>query len=54
MSNQQLPPHSAESEKAVLGALLIDPDALHMVSDFLSQRTFTLASMGLFIGTSWT
>ena len=47
MSNQQLPPHSAESEKAVLGALLIDPDALHMVSDFLKPEDFYIGIHGL-------
>lgn len=47
MSNQQLPPHSAESERAVIGSLLIDPDALHMVSDFLKPEDFYIGRHGL-------
>lgn len=47
MTNQQLPPHSAESEQAIIGALLIDPDALHMVSDFLKPEDFYLGKYGL-------
>lgn len=34
------PPHSAEAEKTVLGALLIDPEAIVKVSDFLLPADF--------------
>lgn len=34
------PPHSAEAEKTVLGALLLDPDAIVKVSDFLKPEDF--------------
>lgn len=47
MSNQQLPPNSVESERAVIGSLLIDPDALHMVSDFLKPEDFYIGRHGL-------
>ena len=47
MSNQQLPPHSAESERAVIGSLLIDPDALYMINDFLKPEDFYIGHHGL-------
>lgn len=46
-NSNQLPPHSAESERAVIGSLLIDPDALHMVSDFLKPEDFYIGRHGL-------
>ena len=36
----RLPPHSAEAEEAVLGSLLIDPDAIFDVSNFLKPDSF--------------
>ena len=33
-------PHSLEAERTVLGALLLDPDAIIKVSDFLSTEDF--------------
>ena len=45
--NQQLPPNSVESERAVIGSLLIDPDALHMISDFLKPEDFYIGKNGL-------
>jgi replicative DNA helicase len=47
MHNQQLPPHNAESERAVIGSLLIDPDALYMVNDFLKPEDFYIGLHGL-------
>ncbi len=32
---ERLPPHSIEAEEAVLGSLLIDPDAVFEVASFL-------------------
>lgn len=37
---ERLPPHSAEAEEAVLGSLLIDPDAIFDVSTFLKPDSF--------------
>jgi replicative DNA helicase len=37
---ERLPPHSQEAEEAVLGSLLIDPDALFEVSNFLRPDAF--------------
>jgi replicative DNA helicase len=37
---ERLPPHSLEAEEAVLGSLLIDPDALFEVSNFLRPEAF--------------
>jgi replicative DNA helicase len=37
---ERLPPHSQESEEAVLGSLLIDPDAILEVSGFLRSDAF--------------
>lgn len=36
----RLPPHSIEAEEAVLGSLLIDPDAIFEVSTFLKPESF--------------
>jgi len=36
----RLPPHSVEAEEAVLGSLLIDPDAIFEVSTFLRPEAF--------------
>jgi len=36
----RLPPHSIEAEEAVLGSLLIDPDAIFEVSNFLKPNAF--------------
>ncbi len=36
----ETPPHSLEAEKTVLGALLLDPDAIVKVSDFLRPEDF--------------
>ena len=35
-----LPPSSLEAEEGVLGSLLIDPDAIALVADFLASRDF--------------
>lgn len=37
---ERLPPHSIEAEEAVLGSLLIDPDSLFEVSNFLKADAF--------------
>ncbi|MBK9055725.1 MAG: replicative DNA helicase [Chloroflexi bacterium] len=39
-SIERLPPHSIEAEEAVLGSLLIDPDALFEVATFLRPEFF--------------
>ncbi len=37
---ERLPPHSNEAEEAVLGSLLIDPDAIFEVASFLKPEAF--------------
>ncbi|MEJ2746532.1 MAG: replicative DNA helicase [Anaerolineae bacterium] len=37
---ERLPPHSVEAEEAVLGSLLIDPDAIFEVANFLRPDAF--------------
>ena len=37
---EKLPPHNTEAEEAILGALLIDPDAIFEVSTFLRPDAF--------------
>ncbi|MCP4361647.1 MAG: replicative DNA helicase [Chloroflexi bacterium] len=37
---ERLPPHSLEAEEALLGSLLIDPDAIFDVGTFLRPNTF--------------
>ncbi len=39
-STLRLPPQSLESEKALLGALLLKPDALHDISDMVHMDSF--------------
>ena len=36
----RMPPHSVEAEEAVLGSILIDPEALFRVSEFLRSEDF--------------
>jgi len=36
----RLPPHSIESEQAVLGALLISPDGLDQIADIVAENDF--------------
>lgn len=40
LSGLRIPPHSLESEQAVLGALMLRPSALHEISDLLSADMF--------------
>ena len=37
---ERLPPHSTESEQAVLGGLLIDPQAFNRIIEFLKPEYF--------------
>ncbi|MCA9873936.1 MAG: replicative DNA helicase, partial [Anaerolineales bacterium] len=39
-NGERLPPHSMEAEEALLGSLLIDPDALFEVNNFLRPEAF--------------
>ena len=39
---ERMPPHSIEAEEAVLGSILIDPEALDRVSDVLRAEDFYL------------
>lgn len=40
MSEQRVPPQSLEAERSVLGALLIDKDAIIKVAEFLRPEQF--------------
>ena len=40
IDGERLPPHSIEAEEALLGSLLIDPDALFEVNSFLRPEAF--------------
>jgi replicative DNA helicase len=40
IDGERLPPHSLEAEEALLGSLLIDPDALFEVNNFLRPEAF--------------
>lgn len=40
MNTEILPPHNTEAEQAVLGAILIDPDALYEVGELLRPESF--------------
>lgn len=40
MATDRVPPQSLESERALLGALLLKPDAVHDVSDLIHQDSF--------------
>ncbi|MBP9821760.1 MAG: replicative DNA helicase, partial [Candidatus Pacebacteria bacterium] len=40
LSNLRVPPHSLESEQAVLGALMLRPAAIHEVVDLLVPEMF--------------
>ncbi len=43
---ERMVPHSVEAEEAVLGAILIDPDALHDVTGFLKADDFFIVKNG--------
>lgn len=36
----KVPPHEIDAEKSVLGAILIDPSAIHLVAEFLRKEQF--------------
>lgn len=38
--NYKIPPHSDESEKAVLGAIMVRPEAMHEIADIVSPGAF--------------
>jgi replicative DNA helicase len=38
--NVRVPPHSQEAEESVLGAMLLDKDAVIAVAEFLSPEDF--------------
>ena len=40
MANPKLPPHNIEAEQSVLGAILIDKEAMGLISSFLSPDDF--------------
>lgn len=40
MIEQKLPPHDTEAEEAVIGSLLIDPDAILKIAGFLTPEDF--------------
>ncbi|MBM3148785.1 MAG: replicative DNA helicase, partial [Chloroflexi bacterium] len=40
MNSENLPPHDVEAEKAVLGSLLVDGDAIFKVASSLKPEAF--------------
>jgi replicative DNA helicase len=40
MANDKLPPHDIEAEEAVIGSLLIDPDAILKIAASLKPEDF--------------
>ena len=40
MAQEKLPPHDIEAEEAVIGSLLIDPEAILKVATFLKPEDF--------------
>ena len=49
MAGIKVPPHNEEAEQSVLGAILIDKDAISIVSEIIKPSIFTAILMGLFI-----
>ena len=43
MINDKLPPHDPEAEKAVIGSLLVDGEAIFKVAVFLEPEAFFVA-----------
>ena len=52
ISSDKLPPQSLDAEKSVLGAILIDKDAIHKVSDFLGPEDFYSSSHQIIYATA--
>ena len=40
MMAEKLPPHDIEAEEAVIGSLIVDPDAIFKVATFLAPEDF--------------
>ncbi len=40
MANLRVPPNNEEAEQSVLGGILIDKDAIHLISDLLAPKDF--------------
>jgi replicative DNA helicase len=40
LSELRIPPHSLESEQAVLGALMLRPSAIHEITDLIAPEMF--------------
>ncbi|MFA4846280.1 MAG: DnaB-like helicase N-terminal domain-containing protein, partial [Patescibacteria group bacterium] len=51
MASDRVPPQSLESERALLGALLLKPDAIHDVSDLVFSHSFYAEKHRLIFGT---
>jgi len=51
MAADRIPPQSLESERALLGALLLKPDAIHDVSDLVYPNSFYAEKHRLIFGT---
>lgn len=50
MANTRVPPHNEEMEESVLGAILIDRDAIHAVAEILSPSDFYNESNKIIFG----
>lgn len=44
MSELLIPPHTVEAEEAILGGILLDPNAMPRIADLISPKSFYLSS----------
>lgn len=50
---KRIPPHSAEAEQAVLGAMLMNKEAISMASEIITGEDFIRLHMGFYLTVLW-